>query len=144
MVILTAQDAQQIRLAKKNVNHETYKMLFHMTIQRIRSRCEMNQTRFQYRIPNFLLGRPTINTKHAARYVSEKLKIYGYKSNFYSIHGHWYVEADWSIEPVKIPKKPREIRRAKVVDTNIQSNPQEAIRRMEMIKAELKNSMGKR
>jgi hypothetical protein len=45
---------------------------------------------------------------------------------------------------VKIPKKPREIRRAKVVDTSIQSNPQEAIRRMEMIKAQLKNSMGKR
>jgi len=144
MTVLTAQDAQQIRLAKKSVNHETYRMLFQMTIQRIKSRCEMNQTSFQYRIPNFLLGRPTINTKHAARYVSEKLKIYGYKSTFYSVSGQWYVNADWSIEPVKIPKKPREIRRAKVVDTSIQSNPQEAIRRMEMIKAQLKNSMGKR
>lgn len=144
MTILTAQDAQQIRLAKKSVNHETYKMLFHTAIQRIKSRCEMNQTKLQYRIPNFILGRPAINTKHAARYVSEKLKIYGYKSAFYSIHGHWYIDADWSIEPVKVHKKPRDIRRAKVVDTSIQSNPQEAIRRMELIKMQLKNSMGRR
>jgi hypothetical protein len=144
MVILTAQDAQQIRLAKKNVNHETYKILFHMTIQRIRSRCEMNQTSLQYRIPNFLLGRPTINTKHAARYVAEKLKIYGYKSKFYSIRDQWYVEADWSIEPVKVRKKPRDVKREKVVDTSIQTNPGEAIRRMELIKMQLKNSMGRR
>ena len=143
MVVLTAQDAQQIRLQKKATSHQTYKMVFEMIVQRIRSRSEMNQTKLQYKIPNFIMGRPAINTKHAARYVSEKLKIYGYKSNYYEIHGHWYVDADWSIEPVKVPKKPKDIRRPKEKNTDVQSDPMEAARRLEMIKLKLKNSLGK-
>lgn len=143
MVVLTAQDAQQIRLAKKETSHQTYKIIFELLIQRIRSSSEMNQTKLQYKIPNFILGRPTINTKHAARYVSEKLKIYGYKSNYYEIHGHWYVDADWSIEPVKVPKKPKDVRRPKETTANIQTDPQEVAKRLEMIKLKLKNSLGK-
>lgn len=144
MTVLTAQDAQQIRLAKRSVSHQTYKILFDMTIQRIRSRCEMNQTNLRYKLPNFLMGRPAINTKHAARYVSEKLKIYGYKTKYYELQGHWFVEADWSVEPVKVPKKPKDVKKPKERETDVRTNPNEAIRRLEMIKLQLKNSLGKR
>jgi hypothetical protein len=143
MVVLTAADAQQIRLAKRSVSHETYKMLFEIVIQRVRMKAEMDHTAFRYKIPHYILGRPSINCHHAARYVSEKLKFYGYKSSFHEDSGSFFVDIDWSREPVKVSKKPRDVRRAKVVDTSVKSNPGEAVRRMELIKLQLQNSMKK-
>ena len=81
--------------------------------------------------------------KHAARYISEKLAIYGYKTRFYEINDTFFVNIDWGIEKVIIPKKPRDVKRPKVVDTDIKSNPNEAVRRMELIKLALQNSMRK-
>ena len=83
MTILTAQDAQQIRLAKRQVSHETYKMLFGAALQLVTRRANANETSVVYKVPHYILGRPTINVKHAARYISEKLAIYGYKTRFY-------------------------------------------------------------
>ena len=143
MTILTAQDAQQIRLAKRQVSHETYKMLFGAALQLVTRRANANETSVIYKVPHFILGRPTINVKHAARYISEKLAIYGYKTKFYEINDTYYVEIDWSVEKVIIPKKPKDVKRAKVVDTSIQSNPAEAVRRLELIKLALQNSMRK-
>ena len=143
MTILTAQDAQQIRLAKRAVSHETYKMLFGAALQLVTRRANANETSVIYKIPHYILGRPTINVKHGARYVSEKLAIYGYKTKFYEINDTYFVEIDWSIEKVIIPKKPKDVKRAKVIDTDIKSNPTEAVRRMELIKLALQNSMKK-
>ena len=143
MTILTAQDAQQIRLAKRQVSHETYKMLFGAALQLVTRRANANETSVIYKVPHYILGRPTINVKHAARYISEKLAIYGYKTRFYEINDTFFVNIDWSIEKVIVPKKPRDVKRPKVVDTSIQSNPAEAVRRMELIKLALQNSMRK-
>ena len=143
MTILTAQEAQQIRLAKRQVSHETYKMLFGAALQLVTRRANANETSVIYKIPHYILGRPTINVKHAARYISEKLAIYGYKTRFYEINDTYYVNIDWGIEKVIIPKKPKDVKRPKVVDTSIQSNPAEAVRRMELIKLALQNSMKK-
>jgi hypothetical protein len=143
MTILTAQEAQQIRLAKRQVSHETYKMLFGAALQLVTRRANANETSVIYKIPHYILGRPTINVKHAARYISEKLAIYGYKTRFYEINDTFYVNIDWGIEKVIIPKKPKDVKRAKVIDTSIQSNPAEAVRRMELIKLALQNSMKK-
>jgi len=143
MVVLSAQDAQQIRLAKREVSHETYKILFGNVIALIRRRAEANETDVVYRVPHYILGRPTINVKHAARYISEKLKIYGYKAHYKEINDTYFVEIDWSIKKVVIPKKPKDVRRQPVVDTDIRSNPAEAVRRMELVKLALKNSMKK-
>jgi hypothetical protein len=143
MTILTAQEAQQIRLAKRQVSHETYKQLFGAALQLVTRRANANETSVIYKIPHYILGRPTINVKHAARYISEKLAIYGYKTRFYEINDTFYVNIDWGIEKVIVPKKPRDVKRPKVVDTSIQSNPAEAVRRMEIIKLALQNSMKK-
>ena len=143
MTILTAQEAQQIRLAKRQVSHETYKMLFGAALQLVTRRANANETSVIYKVPHYILGRPTINVKHAARYISEKLAIYGYKTRFYEINDTFYVNIDWGIEKVIVPKKPRDVKRAKVIDTSIQSNPAEAVRRMELIKLALQNSMKK-
>ena len=143
MTILTAQDAQQIRLAKRQVSHETYKMLFGAALQLVTRRANANETSVIYKIPHYILGRPTINVKHAARYISEKLAIYGYKTRFYEINDTYFVDIDWSVEKVIIPKKPKDVKRPKVIDTSIQSNPAEAVRRMELIKLALQNSMQK-
>jgi hypothetical protein len=143
MTILTAQEAQQIRLAKRQVSHETYKMLFGAALQLVTRRANANETSVIYKIPHYILGRPTINVKHAARYISEKLAIYGYKTRFYEINDTFFVNIDWGIEKVIIPKKPRDVKRPKVIDTSIQSNPAEAVRRMELIKLALQNSMKK-
>jgi hypothetical protein len=143
MTILTAQDAQQIRLAKRAVSHDTYKMLFGAALQLVTRKANVNETSAIYKVPHFILGRPTINVKHGARYIAEKLAIYGYKTKFYEINDTYYVNIDWGIEKVIIPKKPRDVKRPKVVDTSIQSNPTEAVRRMELIKLALQNSMKK-
>jgi hypothetical protein len=143
MTILTAQEAQQIRLAKRQVSHETYKMLFGAALQLVTRRANANETSVIYKVPHYILGRPTINVKHAARYISEKLAIYGYKTRFYEINDTYFVSIDWSIEKVIVPKKPRDVKRPKVVDTDIKSNPNEAVRRMELIKLALQNSMRK-
>jgi hypothetical protein len=143
MTILTAQEAQQIRHAKRQVSHETYKMLFGAALQLVTRRANANETSVIFKVPHYILGRPTINVKHAARYISEKLAIYGYKTRFYEINDTFYVNIDWSIEKVIVPKKPRDVKRPKVIDTSIQSNPAEAVRRMELIKLALQNSMKK-
>ena len=143
MTILTAQEAQQIRLAKRQVSHETYKQLFGAALQLVTRRANANETSVIYKVPHYILGRPTINVKHAARYISEKLAIYGYKTRFYEINDTFFVNIDWSVEKVIIPKKPKDVKRAKVIDTSIQSNPAEAVRRMELIKLALQNSMRK-
>jgi hypothetical protein len=143
MTILTAQEAQQIRLAKRQVSHETYKQLFGAALQLVTRRANANETSVIYKIPHYILGRPTINVKHAARYISEKLAIYGYKTRFYEINDTYFVNIDWGVEKVIVPKKPRDVKRPKVVDTSIQSNPAEAVRRMELIKLALQNSMKK-
>jgi len=141
MVVFTASDAAQVRLAKKSVSHETYKMLFEIVIQRIRLKAEHNHTSLSYRVPHYMMGRPTIRVHHAARYISEKLRFYGYKSSFREAEGLFYVDIDWSREPVTVQKKPRDVRRPKVIDANIKSNPAEAVRRMEKIKLQLQNTL---
>lgn len=143
MTILTAQDAQQIRLAKRQVSHETYKMIFGAALQLVTRRANANETSVVYKVPHFILGRPTINVKHGARYIAEKLAIYGYKTRFYEINDAFFVYIDWSVEKVIVPKKPRDIKRPKVIDTDIKSNPSEAVRRLERIKLALQNSMKK-
>lgn len=144
MTILTAQEAIQIRLSKRSISHETYKILFGSAIQLIRRHAEADNTAVVYKVPHYLLGRPTINVKHAARYISEKLSIYGYKSKFYENNGTFFVEADWSVQKVIINKKPKDVKRAKIVDQDIKSNPAEAVRRMEVIKLALQNAMMKK
>jgi hypothetical protein len=143
MVVLSAQDAQQIRLSKRSVSHETYKILFGSAIQLVKRHAEADNTNVIYKVPHFILGRPTINVKHAARYISEKLALYGYKSRYYEMNNAYFVEIDWSIAKVVVDKKPRDIRRPKVLDTDIKSNPAEAVRRMETIKLALQNAMKK-
>jgi hypothetical protein len=143
MTILTAQEAQQIRLAKRQVSHETYKIIFGAALQLVTRRANANETSVIYKVPHYILGRPIINVKHGARYVAEKLAIYGYKTRFYEINDTYFVSIDWSVEKVIVPKKPKDVKRAKVIDTSIQSNPAEAVRRMELIKLALQNSMKK-
>ena len=143
MTILTAQDAQQIRLAKRAVSHDTYKMLFGAALQLVTRKANVNETSAIYKVPHYILGRPTINVKHGARYIAEKLAIYGYKTRFYEINDTYYVNIDWSVEKVIVPKKPKDVKRPKVVDTSIKTNPAEAVRRMELIKLALQNSMKK-
>jgi hypothetical protein len=116
-------------------------MLFGAALQLVTRRANANETSVIYKVPHYILGRPTINVKHAARYISEKLAIYGYKTRFYEINDNYFVNIDWGIEKVVVPKKPRDVKRPKVIDTSIKTNPAEAVRRMELIKLALQNSM---
>jgi hypothetical protein len=141
MVVFTASDAAQVRLIKREVSHETYKMLFEIAIQRVKLKAEHDHTSLSYRIPHYMLGRPAINVHHAARYISEKLRFYGYKASFREAEGSFYVDIDWSIEPVRVHKKPRDVKRPKVIDASVKSNPAEAVRRMEKIKLQLQNTL---
>jgi hypothetical protein len=118
-------------------------MVFDAAIQRVKIRAEMNETSMSYKIPHYMLGRPMINAKHAARYVTEKLRIYGYKAVYRERDGTYVVDVDWSLTPVTVEKKPRDVRRVKKTATDVKTNPEEAVRRIELIKAALKNSMSR-
>lgn len=144
MPVLTASDAQQIRLAKSNVSHETYKILFETATQRVRNKAEMNETNMIYKIPHYIVGRPLFNVKHAARYVAEKLRIYGYNTNFYENNGTYFVNVCWKATPVIIPKKPKDVKKSRKQSENIQVVSGDAVRRMEMIRLALQNANNKK
>jgi hypothetical protein len=144
MPVLTASDAQQIRLQKSNVSHETYKILFETATQRVKNRAEMNETNMVFKVPHYLVGRPLFNVKHAARYVSEKLRIYGYTTSFYEDNGTYFVNVCWKATPVVIPKKPKDVRKPNKLNGNIQVVSGDAVRKMERIKLALENSMARK
>ena len=145
MPVLTASDAQQIRLAKSNVSHETYKIVFETATQRIKNKAEMNETEMKFKIPHYIIGRPLFNVKHAARYVSEKLRIYGYNTNYYEENGTFFIHVCWRATPVDIPKKPKDVKKSrKNLPKNIQVVSGDAVRRMEMIKLALQNASARK
>jgi uncharacterized protein with PIN domain len=111
-------------------------MLFETATHRIKKKAEMNETEMVYKIPHYVLGRSLFNVKHAARYVSEKLRIYGYKTSFYEQDGTYFVNVCWKKTPVLIPKKPKDVRRT-FQPQNIQVTSGDAVRRMERIKLAL-------
>ena len=144
MVVLTAAGAQQIRLAKRNVSHETYKYLFESAVQRVRSQAEMDCTDMVFKVPHYVVGRPLFNVKHAARYVSEKLAIYGYATRFYANGDTYFVHVCWRATPVVVPKKPKDVKKQPSTSTDIHVSSGDAVRRLELVKSALRNSLGKK
>ena len=142
--IFTAADAQQIRLDKRSISHETYKLIFEQSLQRIKLRAEMNETNTRFRVPNYIMGRPLFDTKHAARYVSEKLRIHGYETEFVLLDGSYFVDICWKSTPKpKIKSNVQKVIPKREDKTKDLSNSNDAIRRMEMIRLALKNANSK-
>lgn len=76
--MLTVEDLQTQRQARATVNHETYKQLWKQVQGTIRTRATNNFKDLMWQIPPLVPGRPVFNAAHAARYVSEKLRLGGF------------------------------------------------------------------
>lgn len=76
--MLTVEDLQTQRQARATVNHETYKQLWKQVQGTIRTRATNNFKDLLWQIPPLVPGRPVFNAAHAARYVSEKLRLGGF------------------------------------------------------------------
>lgn len=76
--MLTVEELQGHRQARATVNHDTYKQLWHQVQGTIRTRAANNFKDLLWQIPPLVPGRPVFNAAHAARYVSEKLRLGGF------------------------------------------------------------------
>ena len=71
--MLSVDDLCKPMIARSNMNHETYKMLYTQCIDHIKRKHESGCTITIFNVPGFVLGRPTFTHTHAVRYVAEKL-----------------------------------------------------------------------
>lgn len=71
--MLSVDDLCKPMIARSNMNHETYKMLYTQCIDHIKRKHESGCTITIFNVPGFVLGRPIFTHTHAVRYVAEKL-----------------------------------------------------------------------
>lgn len=100
--MLTADDVRDIRIRRAKVNHETYKQLYEGVCRRIKSRAQYHpdQTDMWHQVPPLVVGRPIYHHDHAARYITEKLRRYGFRVEQVG-HG---MHIDWT--PARPPPPP--------------------------------------
>lgn len=61
-------------IARAEINHETYKLLYAQCVEHIKRKHECGCTITLYHVPEFVFGRPPFTHAHAIRYVAEKLR----------------------------------------------------------------------
>jgi hypothetical protein len=76
--MLTVDDLDRQRADVHRVNHETYKGLLAQVQDHIRARAANGIKELVWQVPPLVLGRPVYKVDHAARYVSDKLRIGGF------------------------------------------------------------------
>lgn len=97
--MLTVRELQEQRHAKARVNHDTYKLLLRQVQDRLRARAENKCTDMVWSVPPFVPGRPVYTTRHAARYVSEKLRRGGFDVSVASSEDVHILYVTWSFRP---------------------------------------------
>ena len=104
--VLTADAIRQVRIERGKANHETYRRIYAMVCERIKSRvhgaCE--QTRCTVDVPRVMLGRPSYKIEHAMSYVANKLRHGGFRV---TEHGPAELLVDWSARPAARRVRPK-------------------------------------
>lgn len=80
--MVTFDELRQKFLERANRNRENYKRLYHLCEARIRHLASSTDpiiTRCTWTVPPITLGLPNYNTKHAARYINDKLLYNGFQ-----------------------------------------------------------------
>ena len=72
--MLSVDDLCKPIIARAQMNHETYKMLYTQCIEHIQRKHDTGCTITLFYVPDFVLGRPCFTHSHAVRYISEKLR----------------------------------------------------------------------
>ena len=80
---LTAGEARDLAKKKCNENHETYKLVWKQLMKRVKERAEVAKTKgemmLEWCVPAFLFDRPYFKVARATRYVTDKMRHYGYE-----------------------------------------------------------------
>lgn len=76
---ITVDELRRNREQRHRVNHETYKQLFEQIKTRIKARANNDCTDLTWQVPPLVPGRPVFDVSHAARYISEKLRLGGFE-----------------------------------------------------------------
>lgn len=153
---LTVAELHDMREARAQVNHDTYKQLFGQAQQRVRARAAHGVQDAVFQIPPLVPGRPLFKPSHAARYVSEKLRRGGFRVEVAAPHPDVQIlHIAWSTAPsrgqakqAKQAKQARQARQASQArrghadnnDDALASLPvttAEASRRLDRLKAQL-------
>jgi hypothetical protein len=134
---LTVADLRDMREARAQVNHDTYKQLFGQAQQRVRARAAHGLQDAVFQIPPLVPGRPLFKPSHAARYVSEKLQRGGFRVEVAAPHPDVQIlHIAWSGAPAR--KKRRATRRADAdALAALPVTTAEASRRLDRLKAQL-------
>lgn len=135
--MVTAGDAQRMRLDRANMNHQTYKFICGQIEQKIRSHAMMKETSVTAKIPEYVPGRPVFKVNRAARYVEDKLRILGFHVVMYGSGTEYYVDVSWkaakpSPRAAKPPKpKPKRTLDVVVSATDVSDRLDSLRRRLE-------------
>lgn len=129
--MVSVAELRRQREAVACVNHETYKLLYTQVQTHIRTRATNKCTDVVWVVPPFVPGRPVYNARHAARYVSEKLRRGGFDVNVTVSGDVCVLYITWSLAR-DTPSEPEEPRETPATSLH------EASRSLEKLKARLR------
>lgn len=134
--MVTVEELQRDREAKARVNHETYKQLLAQVHARLKARSDNKFRDLVWVVPPLVPGRPVYNPWHAARYVSDKLRLGGFDVEVASGDGVHVLYIEWS----PVPKKPgpSTSSRPTTPSTPSRITTDQATRSLEKLKARLR------
>lgn len=141
---LTVRDLADMRHARANVNHETYKMLLRQLHDRVRARAANKFTDLAFQVPPLVPGRPLYAVSHASRYLAEKMRRGGFDvavdaphPDVHTLHVSWArgVRASAAQKPPRPP--PREAPGERGI-ASLPATMAEASRSLDRLKAQLK------
>lgn len=140
LAVLTVADLRDMREARAQVNHDTYKQLFGQAQQRVRARAAHGLQDAAFQIPPLVPGRPLFKPSHAARYVADKLRRGGFRVEVAAPHPDVQIlHIAWSGAGTQKRAKRRRRREGGAGDalTALPVTTAEASRRLDRLKAQL-------
>ena len=126
------------------VNHETYKQLLRQVQGRIRTRAANDFKDLLWQVPPLVPGRPVFKPSHAARYITDKLRLGGFQvtpaapgsADVHMLYITWMTEQkQQQRQPQPPPKKSRAAAAQPPAGGTV--SVAEAARRLERLKARL-------
>jgi hypothetical protein len=102
-MLLTVDTLCKRRLERAKINHETYRLLYKMCIDRIERTNKLHAenaggrwyaSACTWSLPYFFPGRPMYEHAHAARYIVDKLRHGGFEVTYDDSNGKFSI--DWS------------------------------------------------
>lgn len=116
MKMLTVGELWDRRKARAKINHETYKLIYGMAVNAVRSTESVRPpvTGTTYTIPSFMAFRPMYNRDHAVRYVADKLRLGGFKV---TVRERYHLDIDWTRSAPSKKKKKKKKKKEKPLET---------------------------